>query len=123
MALSVHNNHSKDTLHDTPVEEGALIIKEQRNLEQGDESKILSIAKELFDEVEEMTEDEKERKLQARIERLRGELNQKLGGNWNAIMGKDIMVTVGLAPGCRLFRLKSHQIRLFCFETHTTRIN
>lgn len=65
------------------------------------------------------TKDEKVRLAQRTAENIKKSLNSHLGGNWNIILGKDLQISVGLTPNCRLFRMKSDLDSLFCFETYT----
>lgn len=94
-------------------------IVESKNCNAHDLELIRKTAGSLLQAFSAMTKDEKERLAQRTADAIKKSLNTELGGNWNLIMGKDLQISVGLTPHCRLFRMKSGADRLFCFETYT----
>ena len=66
-----------------------------------------------------MEKQEKDRMREKIAVDVKTALDQKLKGNWNVFMGKDMQISIGLLPQCRMFRLEDAPERLFCFETHT----
>lgn len=66
-----------------------------------------------------MTRDERQRLAERTAAKVKSVLQDCLGGSWNVILGRELQVSVGLTPQCRLFRMSCDKERLFCFETYT----
>ena len=96
-----------------------IAIVESKHCGSHDLEVIKKTAGQLLQAFSSLNKEEKERLAQRTVESIKKNLNSELGGNWNVIMGKDLQISVGLTPQCRLFRIKSGTDRLFCFESYT----
>lgn len=102
-----------------PTDELGSVVVESKHCSALDLETIKKSAGHLLETFTGMTKDEKQRLAQRTAEKIKKKLGEELGGNWNVIMGKELQISVGLTPQCRLFRMKSGVDRLFCFETYT----